>query len=57
MNADKDKTRNLLTEETAKKEMWREYFEEILNRPIPDDPITEEECNPVIEEISTSRLS
>jgi len=57
VNADKDKTRNLLTEETAKKEMWREYFEEILNRPIPDNTITGEECETVKKEISTSHIS
>ena len=49
VNAVKDKSGNVLIEETARKEKWREYFEEILNRPTPDDPITEEECDPVIE--------
>ena len=39
INADKDKSGNLLIEESARKERWREHFEDILNRPIPVNPI------------------
>jgi hypothetical protein len=57
VNAVKDKSGNLLTEETARRERWREHFEDILNRPIPNDPVTDQECDPVIDEISTSHIS
>ena len=39
-NAVKDKCGNLITEGLARRLQWKELFEEILNRPIPDDPVT-----------------
>ena len=39
VNVVKDKDGNLLTEETAKRERWKDHFEEILNRPVPDNCI------------------
>ena len=36
----------------ARKQRWKEHFEEILNRPIPDDPVTHVEIDPIINEIS-----
>ena len=56
-NAVKDKDGNLLTEESARRERWKEHFEEILNRPIPDDPVTDIENTPVIEDISTRYIT
>ena len=35
-NAVKDKCRNIITEGLARRERWKEHFEEILNRPIPE---------------------
>ena len=34
----KDKNGILLTKSEEQLERWREYFEEVLNRPPPDDP-------------------
>ena len=39
-NAMKDKCENLLMEGLARRKRWKEHFEEIFNRPIPDDPET-----------------
>ena len=36
--------------------MWKEHFEEIPNRPIPDDPVTDVEIDPIINEISTDPI-
>ena len=57
VNAVKDKSGNLLTEETVRRERWKEHFEEILNRPVPAVPIADLECDPVIKEISTSHIT
>ena len=46
-NAVKDKCGNLLTEGLVRREQWKEHFEEILNRPIPDDPVTDVEIDPI----------
>ena len=53
----KDKCGNLLTEGLARKERWKEHFEEILNRPIPDDPVTDVEMDPIINEISPDPIT
>ena len=50
-NAVKDKCGNLLMEGLARRERWKEHFEEILNRPIPDDPVTDVEIYPIINEM------
>ena len=47
-NAVKDKCGNLITEGLARRKRWKEHFEEILNRPIPDDPVTDVEIDPII---------
>ena len=57
VNAVKDKSGNLLTEETVRRERWKKHFEEILNRPVPEVPIADLECDPAIEEISTSHIA
>ena len=49
-NAVKDKCENLLTEGLARRERWKENVEEILNRLIPDDPVTDVE---IVNEISS----
>ena len=53
-NAMKDKCGNLLTEGLARRERWKENVEEILNRPIPDDPVTDVE---IVNEISTDPIT
>ena len=49
-NAVKDKCGNLIKkmEGLARMERWKEHFEEILNRRIPDDPVTDVEIDPII---------
>ena len=47
-NAVKNKCGNLITEWLARRERLTEHFEEILNRPIPDDPVTDVEIYPII---------
>ena len=42
-----------VTEGLASRERWKEHFEEVLNRHIPDDPVTNVEIDPIINEIST----
>ena len=56
-NAVKDKCGNLLTEGLARRERRKEHFKEILIRPIPDDPITDVEIDPIINEISTDPIT
>ena len=56
-NAVKDKCGNLTMEELARRERWKEHFDEILNRPIPDNPVTEVEINPIINEISSDPIT
>ena len=56
-NAVKDKCGNLITEGLARRKRWKEHFEEILNRPIPDDPVTDVEIDPIINEISTDPIT
>ena len=50
-NAVRDKNGTLLTEETARKKRWREYCEEVLNRPVPNNPVTDEILENDINEI------
>ena len=55
-----DKSGNLITEDTARKKRWREHFEGVLNRPIPDNPVSDNVINDsdnVLEEISTVHIS
>ena len=52
-----DKCGNLLTEGLARRERWKEHFEEILNRSIPDDPVTDVELDPIVNEISTDPIT
>ena len=47
----------LLMEGLVRREQWKEHFEEILNRPIPDNPITDVEIDPIINEISTDPIT
>ena len=59
-SAVKDKSGNLITEDTARKKIWREHFEGVLNRPIPDNPVSDNDINDsdnVIEDISTNHIS
>ena len=59
-SAVKDKSENLIAEDTARKKRWREHFEGVLNRPIPDNPVSDTVVNDsdnVIEDISTSHIS
>ena len=44
---------NLLTEDLARRERWKERFEEICNIHIRDDPVTYVEIDPITNEIST----
>ena len=46
-NAVKDKCGNLLMEGLVRRERWKEHFEEILNRPITDDPVTDVEIDQI----------
>ena len=41
----------------GQKVRWKEHFEEILNRPIPDDPVTDVEIDTIINEISTDPIT
>ena len=56
-NAVKNKCGNLITEGLARRERWKEHFEEILNRPIPDDLVTDVEIDLIINEISTDPIT
>ncbi|XP_072025117.1 uncharacterized protein [Amphiura filiformis] len=58
-NAVKDKSGNILTEQSARRTRWREHFEEVLNRPLPNNPVSEElnEHETVIEDISDQHIS
>ena len=62
-SAVKDKSGNLITEDTARKKRWREHFEGVLNRPVPDNPVSDNindrdnVIDNVIEDISTNRIS
>ena len=56
-NTVKDKCGNLITEGLARRKRWKEHFEEILNRHIPDDPVTDVEIDPIINEISTDPIT
>ena len=56
-NAVKDKGGNLITEGLARMERWKEHFEEILNRRIPDDHVTDVEIDPIINEISNEPIT
>ena len=56
-NAVKDKCGNLITEGLAGRKRWKEHFEEILNRPIHDDNVTDVEIDPIINEISTDPIT
>ena len=47
-NAVKDKCGNLLTEILARRERWKEHFEEILNRSIHEEYVTVVEIDPII---------
>ena len=47
-NAVKDKCGNVITEGLARRKRWKEHFEETLNRPIPHDPVTDVEIDPII---------
>ena len=40
----------------GQRKRWKEHFEEILNRPIPDDPVTDVEIDP-INEINTNPVT
>ena len=53
----KDKCGNLITEGLARRERWKEHFEEILNRHNPIDPVTDVEIDPIINEISTDPIT
>jgi len=48
-----------LTEETARRKRWKAHFEEILNRPVPDNCVTyvEIDPDPVIEDMCTSFIT
>ena len=51
---------NLLTEDSERRRRWQEQFEEILNRPIPDNPVSNkpnEHDEQVLEDISTDCIS
>ncbi|XP_072018555.1 uncharacterized protein [Amphiura filiformis] len=58
-NAVKDKSGNILTEQSARRTRWREHFEEVLNRPLPTNPVSEElnDQVTVIEDISDKHIS
>ncbi|XP_033103525.1 uncharacterized protein LOC117106274 [Anneissia japonica] len=51
----KDKIGSLVTGH-ARTERWREHFEEVLNQPVPDNPVNEIVVEPVIHEISTEPI-
>ena len=53
----KDKCGNLITEGLARRKRWKERFQEILNRPILDDLVTDVEIDPIINEISTEPIT
>ena len=59
-NTVKDKDGNLLTEDSERRKRWQEHFEQILNRPIPDNPVSNEpneHDEQVLEDISTDCIS
>ena len=43
MNAVNDKDGNLLVNEEQVQERWREYFNELLNRPEPSSPVEDQQ--------------
>ena len=56
----KDKDENLLTEDSERRKRWQKHFEEILNRPIRDNPVSNEpneHDEQVLEVISTDCIS
>ena len=56
----KDKDGNLLTEDSERRKRWQKHFEEILNRPIQDNPVSNEpneHDERVLEVISTDCIS
>ena len=57
----KDKSGNLLTEDSQMRQRWKEHFEEILNRPIPDNPVTNEDVivtdETALDNISSEHIS
>ena len=55
-NAVKDKCGNSVMKGLARRERWKQQFEEILNRPIPD-PVTDVEIDPIINGISCNPIA
>ena len=56
-DAEKDTCGNVLKEGLARRKLWKEHFEEILNITIPDDHVTDVEVDPIINEISTDLIT
>ena len=56
-NAVKDKYGNFIMEGLARRERWKEHFEDILNRHTPGDPVTDVEIDPVINETKTDTIT
>ena len=52
----KDKNGNILSSEEDCKKRWKEHFEEILNRPIPVNPINNNDDGDLIEPIENIRI-
>ena len=52
VNSVRDTSGQLITEESQKRSRWKEYFEEILNRPQPENPIGQPNTDEISERVS-----
>ena len=48
----RDKSGQLITEESQKRSRWKEHFEEILNRPQPENPIGQPNTDEISERVN-----
>ena len=52
VNSVRDKFDQLITEESQKRSGWKEHFEEILNRPEPENPIGQPNTDEISERVN-----
>ena len=52
VNSVRDKSGQLITEELQKRSRWKEHFEEILNRPEPENPIGQPNTDEISERVN-----
>ena len=48
----RDKSGQLITEDSQKRSRWNEHFEEILNRPEPENPIGQPNTDEILERVN-----